>query len=110
MKIGVLKEQAPGDRRVALVPGVAATLSTSGVEVLVETGAGAPANFPDSAYAAAGATVATRDEVRRDADVIVCVGPPDGLVLHGGQILVGLLRPHERAEQLREWAGQGATV
>ncbi|HEV8555667.1 MAG TPA: NAD(P) transhydrogenase subunit alpha [Actinophytocola sp.] len=108
MKIGVLKEQAPGERRVALVPEVVAKLTAA--EVMVETGAGAVANFPDSAYDAAGATIASRAEICRDANVIVCVGPPDGLVLSRGQLLVGLLRPHERAAQMRAWAAAGATV
>ncbi|HET9140772.1 NAD(P) transhydrogenase subunit alpha [Actinophytocola sp.] len=110
MKIGVLKERAPGERRVALVPGVVATLSATGAEVLVETGAGAPANFPDSAYDAQGARLVSRAEICREADAIVCVGPPDGLEPRRGQLLVGLLRPHERAEQLRAWAQAGATV
>ena len=103
MKVGVIKEQAPGERRVALVPSVVTTLPAT--EVLVETGAGAAANFPDGAYASAGATVATRDEICQQADVIVCVRPPQDLVLRAGQLLIGMQLPDVRA-----WAAAGATV
>lgn len=105
MKVGVLKEQVPGERRVALVPSVVATLPSA--EVLVETGAGAAANFSDSAYDAAGATVTGRAEVCRAADVLVCLDPPDDLVLHRGRMLVGLSLRHGR---LADWAAAGATV
>jgi NAD(P) transhydrogenase subunit alpha len=110
MKIGVLKEHVAGERRVSLVPGVVATLSSAGAAVLVETGAGANATFDDGAYDAAGAFVVSRAEVLREADVVVCVNPPDEPGLHRGQVLVGLLRPHENAARVREWAVTGVTV
>jgi H+-translocating NAD(P) transhydrogenase subunit alpha len=108
MKIGVLKERAPGERRVALVPAVAAALSSSGAVVLVETGAGVM--FPDSAYDTAGAMVISRDELVRESDVVVCVNAPDGVPLRRGQVLLGLLRPHERADRVRDWAVAGVTA
>jgi NAD(P) transhydrogenase subunit alpha len=104
MKVGVLREQTPGERRVALVPSVIATLG-NGAEVMVEAGAGAAANFPDSDYDAAGAAVASRDEVCQEADVIVCVRPPEDLALRRGQLLIGMRLPDVRA-----WAAAGATV
>ena len=57
MKVGVAKETAPGERRVALVPEVLDKLKAAALDVLVETGAGAGAAIPDSAYAEAGATI-----------------------------------------------------
>jgi NAD(P) transhydrogenase subunit alpha len=110
MKVGVLKEQAPGERRVALVPGVAARLSSAGVLVVLERGAGANAMFPDSAYDAAEAMVVSRDEVIRESDVVVCVNAPDTAVLRRGQVLLGLLRPHEQPELVRDWAVAGVTA
>ncbi len=59
MKVAVVKESAPGERRVALVPETVQRLVQAGLEVLVEKGAGDSAWFPDGAYAAAGATIAT---------------------------------------------------
>ena len=69
MKVGVAKETAPGERRVALVPEALGKLTAAGLEVLVERGAGAGAAIPDSAYADAGATVVSTDDLYAQADV-----------------------------------------
>ena len=61
MKVGVAKETAPGERRVALVPEALGKLTAAGLEVLVERGAGAGAAIPDAAYAEAGATIVSTD-------------------------------------------------
>jgi NAD(P) transhydrogenase subunit alpha len=108
MKVGVLKEQAPGERRVAMVPAVAATLAKAGTSVLVERGAGVSAAFADSAYDAAGAFVVSRAEVLRESDVVVCVNAPQDAALRRDQVLLGLLRPDE--EQRRGWAVAGVTA
>jgi NAD(P) transhydrogenase subunit alpha len=110
--VGVLRERAPNEHRVALVPDVVARLQSAGLDVLVETRAGADAWFDDDAYAAAGATVATRQEVYRDADIILCVQRPDDALdgLHAGQALVGLLAPMEGPDQVRQWAERGVTA
>ena len=63
MKVGVAKETAPGERRVALVPEVLGKLKAAGLEVLVERGAGAGAAIPDAAYAEAGATIVSTDDL-----------------------------------------------
>jgi NAD(P) transhydrogenase subunit alpha len=55
MKIGIPRETFPGERRVALTPAVAPALVRLGVEVVVESGAGLAAGFPDEAFAAKGA-------------------------------------------------------
>jgi NAD(P) transhydrogenase subunit alpha len=96
MKIGVARETAPGERRVALVPDALGKLTAAGVEVLVENGAGVGALIPDSAFAEAGATVVSTDDLYRDADVIVRVQKPteaEAKRLRSGQAVVGLLQP-----------------
>ena len=50
IRVGAPKETTPGERRVALVPDVAQRLAKLGVEVLLETGAGSAAHYPDDAY------------------------------------------------------------
>jgi H+-translocating NAD(P) transhydrogenase subunit alpha len=63
MKIGVLKETFPGERRVAITPSLVPTLTKAGHEVLVETGAGQSAGFPDSQYTDKGAKIGSRADV-----------------------------------------------
>jgi len=96
MKVAVVKETAPGEHRVALVPEAVAKLRAAGLEVLVETGAGDSAWLSDDAYTEAGAGIAARDELVAAADVIVTVGRPDEQVIAGlrpGQAVLGMLAP-----------------
>jgi len=77
MIIGVVKESFPGERRVALVPGVLPQLMRAGPEVILEPGAGLAAGFLDQDYTAKGAAIAAdRAEVFAKADVVVQVRPP----------------------------------
>ena len=113
MKIGVVKERAPNERRVALVPDALKPLLAAGAEVLVERGAGAAAALPDSLYEAAGAKVVDRDALYRDADVVVRVQKPDGddaKSLRSGQAVVGLLQPLFAPQLMAELAKQGVTA
>ena len=92
MKVGVVRETAPGERRVALVPETAGKLVAAGFEVVVEPNAGAAASFPDEAYREAGATLASP----WDADVVVKVRKPDESEiarLRDGQLLIAFLDP-----------------
>jgi NAD(P) transhydrogenase subunit alpha len=93
MKAGVIKEGAPGEHRVALVPDAVTRLRAKGIEVLVERGAGDGAWLPDAAYADAGATVVDADELYGDAEVILTVTKPDPAQLRKGQAVIGLLAP-----------------
>jgi H+-translocating NAD(P) transhydrogenase subunit alpha len=96
LSVGVLRESAAGERRVALTPDGVTRLRALGLRVLVELGAGADAWFPDAAYAAAGAALVDNATVYADSDVVVCVQPPDAAALasmHPGQSLIGLLEP-----------------
>ena len=80
MKVAVVKETGPAERRVALVPEAVAKLQVGGHEVLVQTGAGAGAFFPDDAYSEAGASVVTADQLA-GADAVLMVGRPDAAQL-----------------------------
>ena len=70
MKAAVVKETAPGERRVALVPDAVARLRPAGIEVLVESGAGEGAWLSDAVYADAGASIVSTAELYRTADVV----------------------------------------
>lgn len=110
---GVLRERAPDERRVALSPEVVTRVRRSGVDVLVETGAGAGAWFTDADYTAAEAGVVGVDELLSRADVVLCVAPPDretAAALRSGQTLVGMLDPLRQAPLIGELAARGVTV
>jgi NAD(P) transhydrogenase subunit alpha len=89
MRVGVARETAPGERRVALVPETVGKLAAAGFDVVVEAGAGAAASFPDEQYIDAGATIGSP----WDTDVVVAVRRPDVTKLHDGQLLIGFLEP-----------------
>jgi H+-translocating NAD(P) transhydrogenase subunit alpha len=113
MKIGVLKERAPNERRVALVPEALAKLKAAGVDVLVEKGAGDGASVPDAAFAEAGAQIVGHDELLQQAEVIVGVQrpqPDDLTKLRRGQVLVGLLQPLLEPAAMRSLADAGVTA
>jgi NAD(P) transhydrogenase subunit alpha len=96
MKVGVAKETAPGERRVALVPEALGKLTAAGLEILVEQGAGAGSAIPDSAYADAGATVVSAVDLYGQSDVVLRIQKPSASevsVMRKGQALLGLLQP-----------------
>ena len=113
MKVGVLKETTPGERRVALVPEMLARLRGAGLDVLVQSGAGDGAWFADSAYAEAGAAIMSRDELLADADVVITIGRPDDHVagaLRSGQAVLGMLNPLADPALAAQLAARGVTV
>jgi H+-translocating NAD(P) transhydrogenase subunit alpha len=113
MKVGVLKETAPGERRVALVPDALTKLRGAGLEVLVQSGAGDGAWFADSAYAEAGAAIVSRDELVSGADLIVTIGRPDDKVisaLRPGQAVLGMLNPLADPALAAALAARGVTA
>ncbi|WP_067469367.1 Re/Si-specific NAD(P)(+) transhydrogenase subunit alpha [Nocardia amamiensis] len=98
-RVGVVRESAAGERRVALVPKIIPSLVKQGVEVVVESGAGLGALIPDSAYEEAGASIGDP----WSADVVVKVAPPsDDEVgkLSSGQTLIGFLAPRNAENQI----------
>ena len=113
MKIGVAKETAAGERRVALVPEVLGKLQAAGLEILVERGAGAGSSIPDAAYQEAGATIVSTDELYAGADAILRVArPSDAEVasLRSGQALLGLLSPLVDPGLAKAIADRGVTA
>src|SRR5262252_4431417 len=113
MKVGVLKETAPGERRVALVPEMLARLRGAGLDMLVQSGAGDGAWFADSAYAEAGAAIVSRTELLADADIVVGIGRPDEAViaaLRPGQALLGMLNPLVDPALAAALAARGVTA
>src|SRR4026207_1515198 len=96
MKVGVAKETAPGERRGALVPEALGKLQQAGLEILVESGAGAGSALPDSAFTDAGATVVSTDALYEQSDAVLRVAKPseaEAARLRKGQAVLGLLAP-----------------
>jgi H+-translocating NAD(P) transhydrogenase subunit alpha len=113
MRIGVPKETAAGEHRVALVPEVVSKLKAKGLDVVVQNGAGADALLSDEAFAAAGAQLsADAAEVWR-CDVVLTIAPPDPHAIRGlgsGSILIGFLAPLTSPQTTRALADAGATA
>jgi H+-translocating NAD(P) transhydrogenase subunit alpha len=112
--IGVPKETAPGEKRVATVPDVVAKLVKLGFAVAVESGAGAAANFADDTYRAAGAEVVPdAEQLWSRADIVFKVRPPtphEVDMLRPGATLIGFVWPAQNPELMQQLAGRGATV
>ena len=113
MKVGVAKETAAGERRVALVPEALGKLTAAGLEILVESGAGAGALIPDQAYAEAGATIVSSVELYGQSDVILRVQKPsesEVKVMRAGQAVIGFLSPLIDPKSAEALAKQGVTA
>ena len=106
MRVGVVRETAPGERRVALVPEIAGKLAGAGFEIVVEAGAGDAASFPNGAYTEAGASIGSPWE----ADLVVAVRRPDPARLREGQILIGFLDPLGDTAGVEALAARGVTA
>ena len=106
MRIGVPKETAAGERRVALVPDVVRRLKSGGHDVVVEPGGGIGAGLPDEDFAAAGAEIGDPWA----ADVIARVAPSDPAGLRGEHVLIGFLAPLTNADGIAAIARTGATA
>ncbi|MFO7301523.1 MAG: Re/Si-specific NAD(P)(+) transhydrogenase subunit alpha [Acidobacteriota bacterium] len=118
MKLGVPRETFPGERRVAVVPAVVAGYAKAGIEVVVERGAGASAGFPDAAYEAQGATIATRDEVFA-CDIVAQVraaganpagAADDAARMRPGQLVIGFAEPLTAFAEAEAVAARGARL
>jgi NAD(P) transhydrogenase subunit alpha len=110
MRLGVPKETAPGERRVALVPEAVRRLAGAGFEVVVERGAGAAAAFPDEAFAEAGATLVGN---AFDADAVVKVQKPSASeveALRDGSVLVAFLQPLTDPEGIERLGARGVVA
>jgi len=114
MKIGVPRENFPGERRVATTPEVAEQLIKLGFEVAVETGAGAESSFSDDAYRAAGCEITdSAAAIWSGSDIVMKVRAPDDAEagqLRAGQTLISFLWPAQNPELLEKLTQSGATV
>lgn len=111
MKIGVPRESRTGERLVAATPKTVAQLRKLGYEVVVEKGAGVAANFPDVAFAEAGANVVDAAQVW-DSDVVTTVNPPTSDLitsLRPGSTLISMMAPAAHPELVEHLAARGLT-
>ena len=119
MKVGVPREIAAGERRVALVPDAVARLVASGAEVVVESGAGEEATYDDDSYRQAGAAIAPdAASLYGEADVALKVQAPamnpslgkhEAELLANGSTLIALLQPLANLDLVRMLAERGVT-
>lgn len=118
MKVAVVQETFPGERRVALVPAHVPLIAKCGAEVLVESGAGAAAGYPDDQYAEKGASLVSRDDAFA-ADIVLQVrglganpdvGQADLPRIRSGQTLIAMCDPLGSPRQVREIADRGASL
>ena len=119
MRIGIPKETAHGERRVALVPAQIPQLAKAKLEVLVETGAGVESGYPDAAYQDKGAKIVSRTDVFSSADIVLQVrgpganpdtGAADIAAMRKGQIAIGLNEPLTARQPVGALAERGVTA
>ncbi len=114
MKVAVLKETTPGERRVALVPDGVKTLTKKSFQVVVQVGAGADAGFTDADYEREGATLAPDpSSALAGAEIVLKVQPPslqEVQALARGQVLVCSLQPLARLDVVRALRDAGVTT
>src|ERR1700740_929846 len=113
MRIGVPKETAAGEHRVALVPEVITRLHGKGLEILVQSGAGTGALLSDDAYRKAGATIADEPLLVWRSRVVVVIPPPRAEQIAGlgpNSVLVGFLAPLSSPATIRALADAKVTA
>lgn len=111
MIVGVPTEKLPGERRVALVPELVPKLTKAGLEVLVQSGAGAAAGFSDHSYLERGARL--EPEIFQRADILLKVQPPTADEIgrmKEGSTLIGFLQPYTAAAEIRSLAARKVTA
>jgi NAD(P) transhydrogenase subunit alpha len=113
MRAGVAKETWPGETRVALVPAGVTALKKAGLDVLVQSGAGAAAGFPDASYQQVGAELLpSRADIFSTADIVLQVRmvPPQLDLIRQGQTLIGFADPLGSPDAVSAIAQRGATA
>jgi H+-translocating NAD(P) transhydrogenase subunit alpha len=113
LTVGVPRETAPGERRVAMTPDTVKRLTASGVVVKVESGAGLASGHSDDAYVAAGATVVPDVAQVYDAQVVIKVQKPnqdEAARLRRGSTLIALLQPMSNIDLMRDFAERDITT
>jgi len=119
MKVAVVKETFPGEKRVALIPSNMPQLAKAGLDVVVETGAGEAAGFADEDYQDKGAEIVQDRATTFDSEVVLqvrCLGanPNEGRadleLMRSGQVVVGMCDPLGEPQAVQEVAGTGASL
>ncbi|MBV9524066.1 MAG: NAD(P) transhydrogenase subunit alpha, partial [Alphaproteobacteria bacterium] len=119
MKIAIPKERRPQESRVAASPDTAKRLVGMGVEVALESGAGAGAAYPDAAYAAAGADIVPDAAAAMNgADIVLKVQRPivepgersELALMKSGAVLIGMLQPLQHPDDVAAYAKAGITA
>ncbi len=119
MKIAVLKERRPFEKRVAATPDTVKKYKALGYDVAVETGAGVEASFLDEAFIAAGATIApTALDAVQGAQIVLKVQRPMSLneeadeisLIPSGALLIGILNPYGARDDLASYASKNITA
>ena len=104
IRLAVPNEITPGERRIALEPGVAKRLIGMGVEVCMERGAALSAHFPDEAFEGV-KIIDTPEELYKDADLVFKVAPPtleELDMIKEGAVIAGFMQPHKNEELTRK--------
>lgn len=111
IKIAVLKETADLEKRVAATPETVKKYVAKGLSVVVQSGAGEAASYPDKDYQAAGAQLAASlGEAVRDADIVLAVQVPASLPAKKDAVIIGLMSPYSQQERISAYAGSGHIV
>jgi H+-translocating NAD(P) transhydrogenase subunit alpha len=119
MKIAVVRERYPGERRVALTPNNVPQLAKAGMTTLVESGAGVEAGFPDAHYVEKGATLVTDLSEAMQADILLQVraagmDADDGAhirsLARADQIVIGSCDPLGNPQAIAQWAAAGVRL
>jgi NAD(P) transhydrogenase subunit alpha len=111
MIVSVPKETVAGEWRVALIPELVPTLTKAGLDIFVQSGAGAAAGFVDEAYTEKGARLEA--EVFAKADILLKVQPPtvnEIAKMKGGSVLIGLLQPYGNSTAIKALAARKITA
>ena len=112
LTVGVPRETAPGERRVAMTPDTVKRLTASGVSVRVESGAGLASGHNDDAYVAAGAAIVPDAQQIYESQVVIKVQKPDAdeaARLRPGSTLIALLQPMTNLDLMRDFAARNIT-
>jgi NAD(P) transhydrogenase subunit alpha len=114
MKLAVPKETASGETRVAATPESVKKFKSLGLDVAIETGAGAAAHIADADYATAGASIAPdARSALADADIVLKVRGPNATeagLIKKGAVVAALLAPHSEKAAIAALAGQGVVA
>ncbi len=113
MKIGVLKETRPNEKRVAITPKIAKDFINKGFDVLVEQDAGLASAFDNQSYEDTGAKIVSKDDIFNQSDVIVKINPLDDdeiNQLKKGQTVISMVYHRLQPELVKKIAAQGANL